>query len=50
MDKRVWEETAHTAIVQIEDLTGGQIVWEDGAGGVVQLMLMVVIGEIMQWT
>lgn len=50
VDKRVWEETAHTAIVQIEDLTGGQIVWEDGAGGVVQLMLMVVIGEIMQWT
>ncbi len=49
VDKRVWEETAYTAIIQIEDLAGSQIVWEDGVNGVVQLMLMVVIGEIMQW-
>ena len=49
-DKKVWEKVAHTAIVQIEDLAGNGIVWEDGINGVVQLMLMAVIGEIMQWT
>ena len=41
---------AHAAIVQIEDLAGNRIVWEDGINGAVQLMLMAVIGEIMQWT
>ena len=50
VDKKVWEEVAHAAIVQIEDLAGNRIVWEDGVNGVVQLMLMAVIGEIMQWT
>lgn len=49
-DKKVWEKVAHAAIVQIEDLAGNRIVWEDGINGVVQLMLMAVIGEIMQWT
>lgn len=50
VDRRVWEEVAHAAIVQIEDLAGNHIVWEDGVNGAVQLMLMTVIGEIMQWT
>lgn len=50
VDKKVWEEVAHAAIVQIEDLAGNRIAWEDGVNGVVQLMLMAVIGEIMQWT
>ena len=50
VDKKVWEEVAYAAIVQIEDLAGNRIVWEDGVNGVVQLMLMAVIGEIMQWT
>ena len=49
-DKKVWEKVAHAAIVQIEDLAGNRIVWEDGINGAVQLMLMAVIGEIMQWT
>ena len=44
----VWEKIAHTGISQIEDLTGGHILWEDGVNGVVQLMLLVVIGEIMK--
>lgn len=48
--KEIWEEVAHASIVQIEDLVGNRIVWEDGVNGVVQLMLMVVIGEIMRWT
>ena len=48
VDKEVWEKIAHTAIPQIEDLTGGHITWEDGAGGVVQVMLLVVISEIMK--
>lgn len=50
VDRRVWEDVAHAAIVQIEDLAGSHIVWEDGVNGAVQLMLMTVIGEIMQWT
>ena len=50
MDKKIWEKVAHTAIVQIEDLAGNGIVWEDGINGAVQLILMAVIGEIMQWT
>lgn len=44
----IWEKTARAAIPQIEDLTGGHIVWEDGANGVVQVMLLVVISEIMK--
>ena len=48
--KEIWEEVAYASIVQIEDLVGNRIVWEDGVNGVVQLMLMVVIGEIMRWT
>ena len=50
VDKKIWEKVAHTAIIQIEDLAGNGIVWEDGVNGAVQLMLMAVIGEIMQWT
>ena len=44
----VWDKVAHAAIPQIEDLTGGSIVWEDGANGMVQIMLLVVISEIMK--
>lgn len=44
----VWAKTAPAVILQIEDLTGGRIVWEEGAGGLVQLMLLLVIGEIMK--
>lgn len=47
-DRSVWEEIAYTAIPQIEDLAGGNIAWEDGINGAVQLMLLVVIGEIMK--
>lgn len=47
-DRSVWEKIAYTAIPQIEDLAGGNIVWEDGINGAVQLMLLVVIGEIMK--
>lgn len=47
-DKRIWIETAAEAIPQIEDLAGGQMLWEDGAGGLVQLMLLLVISEIMK--
>lgn len=50
VNKEILEKVAHEAIVQIEDLAGNGIVWEDGINGVVQLMLMAVIGEIMQWT
>lgn len=44
----VWAKTAAAVIPQIEDLTGGRIFWEEGAGGLVQLMLLLVIGEIMK--
>ncbi len=44
----VWAKTAAAVIPQIEDLTGGRILWEEGAGGLVQLMLLLVIGEIMK--
>ena len=47
-DRMVWDEIAHAAIPQLEDLTGGRIVWEDGANGMVQIMLLVVISEIMK--
>lgn len=46
--KEIWERAAIQTIPQIEDLTGGSILWEDGVNGAVQLMLLVVIGEIMQ--
>ena len=48
VDKEVWSKIAHEAIPQIEDLTGSRIVWEDGANGMVQIMLLVVISEIMK--
>lgn len=48
VSKDVWERIAYTAIPQIEDLTGGNIVWEDGVNGAVQLIILVVIGEIMK--
>lgn len=44
----VWEKIARAAIPQIEDLTGGHIVWENGTNGMVQVMLLVVISEIMK--
>lgn len=44
----VWAKTAAAVIPQIEDLTGGRIFWEEGADGLVQLMLLLVIGEIMK--
>ncbi len=47
-DRSLWAEVAVSAIPQIEDLTGGHMLWEDGAGGLVQLMLLLVIGEIMK--
>lgn len=47
-DAGVWQDIACAAIPQIEDLTGGNIVWESGINGAVQLMLLVVIGEIMK--
>lgn len=46
--REVWARIAHKGISQIEDLTGGHIIWEDGVNGVVQLMLLAVIGEIMK--
>lgn len=48
VSKEVWEETALQAIPQIEDLAGSRIVWEDGLNGAVQLMVVLVIGEIMK--
>ena len=48
VDRRVWAKTAAAAIPQMEDLTGDHMVWKDGAEGLVQLMLLLVIGEIMK--
>ena len=48
VNKKVWNEIAYAAIPQLEDLTGGHIVWEDGANGMVQIMLLSVISEIMK--
>lgn len=45
---RLWAKLAAEAIPQIEDLTGGRAVWEDGVNGLVQLMLLLVISEIMK--
>lgn len=45
---RLWAKLAAESIPQIEDLTGGRAVWEDGANGLVQLMLLLVISEIMK--
>lgn len=47
-DKNLWAEIAGLVIPQIEDLTGGDMRWEDGVSGLVQLMLLLVIGEIMK--
>lgn len=44
----VWESIAQTAIPQIEDLTGSRVVWEDGVNGAVQLIVVLVMGEIMK--
>lgn len=46
--KELWEEIALQEIPQIEDLAGIRIAWEDGLNGAVQLMVMLVIGEIMR--
>ena len=46
--RSVWAKTAAAVSPQIEDLTGGRILWEEGAGGLVQLMLLLVISEIMK--
>lgn len=48
VDKTFWADMASSVILQIEDLTGGHMIWEDGINGVVQLMLLMVIGEIMK--
>ena len=48
VDRNLWAKIAVTAIPQIEDLTGGHMLWEDGADGLVQLMLLLVTGEIMK--
>lgn len=48
VDKTFWADMASSVIPQIEDLTGGHMIWEDGINGVVQLMLLMVIGEIMK--
>lgn len=45
---RLWAKLAAAAIPQIEDLTGGRAVWEDGVNGLVQLMLLLVISELMK--
>ena len=46
--KEIWEAAALRAIPQIEDLAGSNILWEDGVNGAVQLMVMLVVGEIMR--
>ncbi len=46
--KEIWERVAIQTIPQMEDLTGSNILWEDDINGAVQLMLLVVIGEIMR--
>lgn len=48
VDKEVWEKIARRAILQIEDLTGSHIIWEDNINGLVQVVLLVIIGEIMK--
>lgn len=48
VDRRIWAKTAAAAIPQMEDLTGDHMMWEDGAEGLVQLMMLLVIGEIMK--
>ena len=48
VDRRIWAKTAAAVIPQMEDLTGDHMIWEDGAEGLVQLMLLLVIGEIMK--
>lgn len=46
--REVWEQIARGAILQIEDLTGSHITWEDNINGLVQVVVLVVIGEIMK--
>lgn len=46
--KEIWESIAQAAIPQIEDLTGSRVVWEEGVNGAVQLMVVLVMGEIMK--
>lgn len=48
VDSTFWAAAAHSAIPQLEDLAGGHMIWEDGVNGVVQLMLLMVLGEIMK--
>lgn len=48
VSKDTWEAAAQQAIPQIEDLAGSAILWEDGVNGAVQLMTVLVIGEIMK--
>lgn len=48
VNKEFWASAACSAIPQIEDLTGGHMIWEDGINGAVQLILLMVIGEIMK--
>lgn len=48
VDSEFWAAAAHSAIPQLEDLAGGHMIWEDGVNGVVQLMLLMVLGEIMK--
>lgn len=46
--KDVWREIATQVILQIDDLAGENIIWEDGLNGAVQLIVMLVIGDIMR--
>lgn len=46
--KDVWREIASQVILQIDDLAGENIIWEDGLNGAVQLIVMLVIGDIMR--
>lgn len=44
----MWRKMAEQTIPQMEDLTGARILWEDGINGIVQLMILLVMGEIMK--
>ena len=48
IDKAVWRRIARAAILQMEDLTGGQVIWEDGTNGLVQVILLMVLSDIMK--
>ncbi len=47
IDKKEWKEISSDAIHKIEDLTLGKNDWEDGVGGLVQLVLLLCIAETM---